>query len=135
MTIDELMTMIDDDLTLNHNNLQEKLYKIPNYHSKYLRLYFDYKNKLINAQRNLDNIFTSKYHYYAGIEKDCYEFTLDKKEIQFHILSDPEYSEQNNKVEKLKLLTECLDRTLKRIGYLGNDCKVIVDYQKYILGV
>lgn len=134
MTIDELMQTIDEDLTLNANNLQDKLYKIPNYHSKYLRMFFDYKSKLLTAQQKLQLCYKNKYHYYAGIEKDCYEFTLDKKEIEFHILSDEEYSDLNLKVEKYKLLVDCLDRTLKRVGYMANDVKSIINYLTYMQG-
>jgi len=135
MTIDELMQMIDEDLTLNATNLQDKLYKIPNYHSKYLRLFFDYKNKLLKHKQSLDLCYKSKYHYYAGIEKDCYEFTLDKKEIEFHILSDKEYSDLNLKVEQYKLIVQCLDLTLKRVQYLSNDCKNVISLLQYYQGV
>lgn len=135
MTIDELLTMIDEDLTINHSNLQDKIYKVPNYHSKYLRLYFQYKEKFLKENQKLDKMYRDKYHYYSGTSDNCYEFTLDKKEIQFHILSDDEYSEQNLKVEKLKLIVESLDRTLKRVMYLGNDIKSILSYINYLNGV
>jgi hypothetical protein len=135
MTIDELMQMIDDDLTLNQSNLQDKLYKIPNYHSKYLRLFFEYKNKLIKEEQKLNVVYRDLYHYYNGVSSECYEYTLDKKEVQFHLLADEKYIEQNLKVEKLKLLVSCLDMTIKKVNYMSQDVKSILGYLSYLNGV
>lgn len=128
MTLDELFEEIEQDLNLTYENLQEKLYKIPSYHSKYLKLFFQHKSKLNKYTEQLNKMYKDKYYYFTNE----YEYKLDNaKEINFHILSDDEYASLNTKVENQKLLVDCLDRTVKRVQYMGGDCKNIITYLGY----
>ena len=120
----ELMNQIKDDLTLNVSNINTKLYEIPSLHSKYLGLYFNTKSKLNKLERELASLFKQKYQYY----KDGDEL-LDKKEIQFHIMADEEYSLLNYKVRTAYDMVDILDRTVKKVNNLSFDVKNIIDYQ------
>lgn len=132
MSIDELFTEIENDLTITFDNFQEKSYKIPSYHSKYLKLYFDQKKLLNKTLESLNKLYKDKYYYYT----QEYEYKLDNaKEINFHIYSDEEYSKLNLKVENQKLLVDCLERTLRRVQFLAKDISNIQEQLKYMNGV
>jgi hypothetical protein len=132
MNLDELFKEIEQDLTISFENLHEKTYKIPNYHSKYLKLYFEQKRILNKCNEELGKLYKNKYYYYT----EQYEYKLDTtKEINFHIYSDEEYSKANLKTENQKLLVDCLERTLKRVQFLSKDVSNIQEQLKYMQGV
>lgn len=132
MKLDELFEEIKNDLELNVSNLGEKQYKIPNLHSKYLKLYFDQKKLLNTLNAKLSKLYKDKYYYYTH----DYDYKLEnQKEINFHIYSDEEYSTLNLKVDNQKLLVDCLERTLNRVQYMSKDVSNILDYLKYVNGV
>lgn len=132
MNLDDLFKEVEEDLTINFDNLQDKLYKVPNYHSKYLKMYFDQKKILNKCNEELNKLYKKKYYYYT----EQYEYKLDTvKEINFHVFSDEEYSKANLKTENQKLLVDCIERTLKRVQFMSKDVSNIMDYMKYVQGV
>lgn len=126
----DLMKMIEEDMKLTAENLEGKLYEIPAMYSKYLRYYFDFKTKLAKKQKELAEMYKAKWIKYK--EGDD---LLDKKEIQFHILADEEYSQLHYETQVLDDLVDVLDRTVKKANSLSFDVKNLVEYLKYMQGV
>ena len=129
MKIEALFDEIEEDMNITQMNIQDKLYEVPKLHGKYLRLYFKYKTALIKKQQELDLLYTDKYKKYKNGPE-----LLDKKEIQFYILSDKEYSELRFKITNLEHIVDILDRTVKKVNGLSFDCKNIVAYLQFISG-
>lgn len=130
MNKQELLQMIESDLTLTPNNLEDKLYLIPSLHSKYLGIYFEFKTKLSKKERELSVLYKDKY-----IElKTKSDELLDKKEIQFYILGDEEYSKLNYEVKLLTDYVDILDRTLKKVNQLSFDAKNILAHIQFLSG-
>jgi hypothetical protein len=130
MTKKELMQNIKDDLDINTNNIETKLYEIPGLHSKYLGLYFSTKTKLAKQQKDLAQLYKEKWILYR--EGDD---LLDKKEIIFHIMADDEYATLNMNVQIATDMVDILDRTVKRVGNLSFDMKNLVSFLEYQQGV
>jgi hypothetical protein len=122
--------MIEDDLYLDPTNLEKKLFQIPGLHGKYLGLYFNAKQKLNNLEKKLAVMYKTKYYEY----KDG-DLVLDKKEIQFNILGDKEYSDLNFTVNTVSDLVDILDRTVKKVNNMSFDVKNLVAYLEYLQGV
>jgi hypothetical protein len=123
MTKTELLKMIDDDLDITPENLEGKLYTIPALHSKYLRYFFDFKNKANKRRRELNALYKEKWIFYKEGED-----LLDKKELQFHILADEEYAKMHYETQVLDDLVDVLDRTVKRVNGLSFDVKNLIEY-------
>lgn len=126
----ELLEMIEKDLAITPQNLESKLYAIPGLHSKYLGIYFNTKTKLAKQEKELAALYKQKWVEYK--EGDD---LLDKKEIQFHILADDDYSKLHYQVQVAQDLVDVLDRTVKRVGNLSFDVKNLVAYLQYMQGV
>ena len=126
----ELLDGIKDDLEITPENVQDKLYKIPSLHSKYLGLYFNTKNKLNKKEKELAILFKTKYNMFKEGDE-----ILDKKEILFHVMADEEYANLNCEVQSITDLVDVLDRTVKKVNTLSFDVKNLIDYLQYISGV
>jgi hypothetical protein len=113
-------------------NIEKKLYKIPQLHSKYLKLYLKAKVKLSKLERELNDLYRKKYHYYSFE----YEERLESvKEIQFHILGDEEYSDVKQQLDNQDATVKTLEYAVKKTQQLTYDIKNIIEYTKYINGV
>lgn len=126
----ELLKMIENDFKLTHDNVESMMYAVPGLYSKYLRLYFEFKTQLSKKQKQLAEKYKSTWIKYK--EGDD---LLDKKEIQFHILADEEYSQLHYETQVLEDLVDVLDRTVKKANSLSFDVKNLVEYLKYMQGV
>lgn len=129
--MNDLMEEINNDLTVNHLNLSEKLFISPNLHSKYLSKYFKAKAKLNKLESELAKLYKERYHYYTF---EYHKKLESSKEITFHILGDDTYSQKELDCNNQKLVVDVLDRTLKKIMYLTQDIKTAIEYIKYLNG-
>ncbi len=127
----KLLDEIKNDLLIDESNLNKKLYLIPLLHSKYLKMYFEYKLKLNKKQKELNQLYKKKYYFY----KDGDRLLENQKEIQFNILADEDYSNLNLQVQNLSDLVDILDRTIKKVNNLSFDIKNLISYLTYINGV
>lgn len=128
----DIFEEIEDDLNINHTNLNSKIFEVPKLHSKYLKHFFREKKKMHKMEKELNQLYRIKYHYYAF----DYEHKLDNaREIQFHVLADEEYAEALRKFENQKTVVDMMDRTLKKVSQLSFDIRNTIEYLKYINGV
>jgi hypothetical protein len=132
MNIDTFLKEMEEDFRLTPENIQDKMYTVPNLHSKYLKIFFREKARYNKMDKELNKLYREKYYFYTTKYDKLLE---NQKEIQFHILSDEEYAELNQKVENQKVLVDCVDRTLKKVSQLTFDIKGIIEYTKYLQGV
>jgi len=130
MTKDELLDEIESDLTINQENLDQKLFSVSSLHAKYLRHFFNTKTILNRKQKEL-NIEYKKLYYKI---RDNSSEILNQKEIIFNILGDDDYAQLNFEVEVLIDLVDILDRTVKKVNNLSFDLKNIISWQQFQAG-
>lgn len=123
---EDLFEEIEKDLEINSVNLQEKLFKVPNLHTKYLRMFYSYQKIYLKKKKELNELYTTTYDKYKNGDE-----ILDKKEIQFYILSDEEYSELKYKVNQLENMIDVLEKTVKRVNNLSFDLRHIIEWVKF----
>lgn len=122
---------LDQDLTLNPDNLNEKLFKIPNLYSKYMRMLFEQRRVLIMLGKTKDRKYKELYHHYTYNVPD----SLTNKEIEFHILADPDYSDLLAKYKYQEGIVNDLDRAANKMEKLSFDVKNCIEWVKYLQGV
>lgn len=125
----DIFDELENDLNITEENLKEKLYKIPMIHCKWQKVFFNQKKKLIGKTKELSILYRKKYYEYKEGEN-----LLNLKEIDFHIISDPEYSELRSEVQKLELLVSTLESSIKKISQMTFDVKNIIEYLQFING-
>jgi hypothetical protein len=123
---EDLFEEIEKDLEINSVNLQEKLFKVPNLHTKYLRMFYNYQKIYLKKKKQLNELYTEIYDKYKNGDE-----ILDKKEIQFYVLSDKEYSDLKYKVNQLENMIDILEKTVKRVNNLSFDLKHIIEWVKF----
>ena len=131
MDFDEFIQMVEDDFNLEMHNLETKLLKIPNLHSKYLKFFYKEKGKLIELERELRELYRKKWYFY----KDEYEYKLELKHIEWHIESDEEYSPLLFKFNKQKQRVDFFESLVKKSNTLSFDIKNLIEYKKFLSGV
>ena len=60
MTIDEIMTMWENDSHIDDTDLDNESLKIPNLHQKYLNIYSKEKRKLSDFEDTLEGVVSTK---------------------------------------------------------------------------
>lgn len=118
---------IDTDLTLTADNIGDKLYKIPNLHSKYLRLYYQESLVLEKLEAKLARLYKKLFKYYTT-EVD---YIVKPAQANFFIFGDDKYSEAKFVVSKQKLQVDYLERTLKKVNNLSFDIKNLVEWSVF----
>lgn len=129
MKFEEFFKEIEDDLYLDSVNIQKKLFEIPQLHSKYLKRFYMYKKEYYKYKKELEQLYTKKYNLLKNGDE-----LLDKKEIQFMIVSDEEYSDLNYKIKQMENMIDILERTIKKVNNLSFDIKNIIDWVKFQAG-
>jgi hypothetical protein len=126
------MKAVEVDFDISYKNLNEKLYTIPQLHSKYLNLLLKEKTRLYSLKQNMDKLYKKKYYFY----RFEYDHTLDShKEIQFHVEADDEFSTLVKNVNAKKALVEYLESVVKKAHNIGFDIKNILQHLQYMQGV
>ena len=66
MTLDQLMEEWKKDAPVDSTELAIASLKIPELHSKYLKIYFEERRKLKGLEFQSKELFLKKYEYYNG---------------------------------------------------------------------
>lgn len=127
---DKLQKYIDEssvDFVWDADNINDKMYKMPIIHNKWLRYYYEERDSLIKAEKNLKSLYKEKFYYY----KDDYDHKLDVKQIAWHIETDNEYSTKLYRVNLRKEIIDFIEKIIRRINSFSFDVKNIIEYTKF----
>ena len=130
MDIDKFEKMVKDDFLINRENLNLKLYTIPNIHSKYLKYFYKISKNLINLETKLEKLYIETRSYY----QNEYDEVIKLNHLDFYINADDKYSKLNNKVKRKRLELKIIEETLKRCGVISFFIKNIIDYENFLVG-
>lgn len=129
--IDALKDKVKEDLTIDKTNLDKESGNIPyiyhNYLQKFSRISYEVKKK----QRELDEIWGKKYHYFLTE----HDLELKKYEIESFIKSDPEYINIKEKLDDYILIADYLEQVLKQINQKSFNIKNMIEWNKFQHGV
>ena len=129
--IEYYQVQADEDLKIEEEMLDLKVYQIPNLHSKWLRYLYNEVMFLTKIEKELLELFRKKYYFYMN----DFSYTVEKKHVEWHIESDDQYSKDLYKVNKQKHKVKFLEQMVRKINGLSFDIKNMVEWKKFISGV
>ena len=70
MTLEEIRSVIENDLKIDRFNLVDESARTPNLFSKYLNIYIEEKLKLRTYKRKYYTLYKQRREYYMGTAED-----------------------------------------------------------------
>lgn len=144
MTLDQLMEEWRKDSSIDQTELGRESLRIPELHSKYLKLYFEERRKAKSIELQSKELALAKYEYYNGKmsqeeldERGWEPFMkrLIKNEIEMYIESDKDIITSNVKLVNQKEKMGFLEDVIKHINQRNFIIKNAIDYLKFTNGI
>lgn len=144
MTLDQLIEEWRKDASIDFTELGIASLKIPELHSKYLKIFFEERRKLKGLEFQSKELFLKKYEYYNGrlseeeLESLGWEPFLKrlmKNEIDMYIDADKDIVEKNMRIVMQKEKLDFLEEVIKNINQRNFQIKNAIEWRKYTQGV
>lgn len=141
LTHEDLLSMWEQDASIDKSRLDDESVTIPNLHHKYLSLYMDLKAKKIAFTHKLEDMKKEKELYYSGqATSDVYKekpFDLKLKTkggIEKHVNTDPEVVKLMQRIEYMDVLIEGCHHILEQIKWRNQNIKNAISFIKFQSG-
>ena len=128
--ITKIEKMISDDFNVTRENLQSKVYSLPNLHSKYLKFFYKISEILIKLESKKDMLYIKKRNYFLNDHPEAIKPT----HVDFYINGDDEFASLKMKYAKRKLELKVIEEALKRCSTISFFCKNIIEYENFLVG-
>lgn len=144
MTLDQLMEEWRKDSAIDSTELGQASMKVPELHSKYLKVYFEERRKLKAHEFSSKDLFLKKYEYYNGkmSQEELDEMSwepfmkrLMKNEIDMYLESDKDIVQTNIRIVSQKEKLAFLEEVIKNINQRNFQIKNAIDWKKFTNGV
>lgn len=144
MTLDQICEEWRKDASIDSTELGTESLKIPQLHSKYMKIYFDERQRMKAFEFKNKETFLKKYEYYNGrmseeeLESSGWEpfvKKLMKNEIDMYLDSDKDIIEINMRIEAQKEKIHFLEEVLKNINQRNFQIKNAIEWQRFTNGV
>ena len=144
MTLDQIMDAWREDSTLDSTELGLESLKIPELHSKYLKIYFDERRKLKALEFQSKELSLKKYEYYNGkmsqeeldeLNWEPFMKRLMKNEVDMYLDSDKEIIQSNVRQTNQKEKIFFLEEVIKNINQRNFQIKNAIEWKKFTQGV
>lgn len=144
MTLDQLMEEWRKDASVDTTELGNESLKIPELHSKYLKLYFEERRKLKALEFQSKDLSLKKYEYYNGrmsqeeldeLNWNPFVKKLMKNEIDMYLDSDKDIITNNIRIVNQKEKISFVEEVLKNINQRNFQIKNAIDWRKFTQGV
>lgn len=144
MTLDQMMEEWRKDASIDTTELGNESTKIPELHSKYLKIYFDERRKLKAMEFQSKDLYLKKYEYYNGkmsqdeldeLNWEPFVKRLMKNEIDLYLESDKDIITGNIKVVNQKEKLNFLEEVLKNINQRNFQIKNAIEWKKFTNGL
>ena len=144
MTLDQMMEEWRKDSSIDTTELGNESLKIPELHSKYLKIYFDERRKLKALEFQSKDLFLKKYEYYNGkmsqeeldeLEWEPFVKRLMKNEVDLYLQSDKDIITGNIKVVNQQEKLNFLEEVLKNINQRNFQIKNAIEWKKFTNGL
>jgi hypothetical protein len=144
MTLDQIMDAWREDSTVDSTELGLESLKIPELHSKYLKIYFDERRKLKALEFQSKELGLKKYEYYNGkmsqeeldkLNWEPFMKRLMKNEVDMYLDSDKEIIQSNVRQTNQKEKIFFLEEVIKNINQRNFQIKNAIEWKKFTQGV
>lgn len=144
MTLDQISEEWRKDAAIDSTELGAESLKIPQLHSKYMKIYFDERQKLKAYEFKSRETFLKKYEYFNGrmsreeLEEAGWEpfvKKLMKHEIDMYIDSDKDIINIKMRMEAQKEKIDFLEEVLKNLNQRNYQIRNAIEWQRFTNGV
>ncbi len=144
MTLDQLIEAWRQDAPIDTTELGVASMKVPELHSKYLKLYFEERRKLKSIEFQSKELSLKKYEYYNGklsqeeldeLNWEPFMKRLMKNEIDMYLESDKDIIQSSVKIVNQKEKLALLEEVIKNINQRNFQIKNAIDWKKFTNGV
>jgi hypothetical protein len=144
MTLEQLMEEWRKDSAIDSTELGLASMKVPELHSKYLKIYFEERRKLKAHEFSSKELFLKKYEYYNGkmsqeeldeMNWEPFMKRLMKNEIDMYLESDKDIVQTNIRIVNQKEKLAFLEEVIKNINQRNFQIKNAIDWKKFTNGV
>ena len=144
MTLDQMMEEWRLDATVDSTELGIASLKIPELHSKFLKIYFDERRKLKALEFQSKDLSLKKYEYYNGklsqeeldeLNWEPFVKRLMKNEVDMYLDSDKDIIQNNVRIINQKEKLAFLEEVLKNVNQRNFQIKNAIEWKKFTQGV
>lgn len=144
MTLDQLMDEWRKDSPVDSTELAVESLRIPELHSKYLKIYFEERRKLKALEFQTKELFLKKYEYYNGklsmeeldeLNWEPFQKRLMKNEIEMYLNSDKEIIQNNIRIVNQQEKLDFLQEVIKNLNQRNFQIKNAIEWRKFTQGV
>ena len=144
MTLDQIMEEWRLDATVDSTEVGIASLKIPELHSKYLKIYFDERRKLKALEFQSKDLSLKKYEYYNGklsqeeldeLNWEPFAKRLMKNEVDMYLDSDKDIINNNVRIITQKEKLAFLEEVLKNVNQRNFQIKNAIEWKKFTQGV
>jgi hypothetical protein len=144
MKLEEISQEWIKDSKIDTTELDIESIKIPQLHSKYLKVYFEERRKLKALEFQSKELFLNKYEYYHGrlsdeelqqLNWEPFMKRLMKNEVDLYLESDKDIIQTNMRIVNQKEKLDMLEEILKNLNQRNFQIKNAIDWKKFTQGV
>jgi hypothetical protein len=144
MKLEEISQEWVNDSKIDTTELDIESIKIPQLHSKYLKIYFEERRKLKALEFQSKELFLNKYEYYHGrlsdeelqqLNWEPFMKRLMKNEVDLYLESDKDIIQTNMRIVNQKEKLDMLEEILKNLNQRNFQIKNAIDWKKFTQGV
>lgn len=144
MKLEEISQEWVKDSKIDTTELDIESIKIPQLHSKYLKIYFEERRKLKALEFQSKELFLNKYEYYHGrlsdeelqqLNWEPFMKRLMKNEVDLYLESDKDIIQTNMRIVNQKEKLDMLEEILKNLNQRNFQIKNAIDWKKFTQGV
>lgn len=143
MTLDQILEEWRKDAEIDSTELGEESIKIPQLHSKYMKIYFEERRKLKVYEFEIKDISLKKHEYYNGrmsqdeldeLEWMPFQKRLLKHEIEMYIESDKDIIKHHVKIANQKEKMQLLEEIVKNLNQRNFQIKNAIEWARFTNG-
>lgn len=143
MTLDQILDEWNKDSTIDSTELGVESIKIPELHSKYMRIYFGERQRLRGYEYQLKEIYLRKYEYYNGrmSQEELEQYSLEpfvkrlmKNEIDHYIDADKDINTVKMKITAQNEKVDLLEDIVKNLNQRNFQIKNAIEWAKFTNG-
>ena len=141
MTFEEIQAMWEQDSKIDPVELDTAALSIPTLHSKYLKIFSDYKFKRKLAVLDLKQLNRRKFEYYAGrgsaedYKEEPFDLKVLKSDLPMYIESDSQVKELQMKIDMYDIIIEYLESVIRMINNRSYQIKNAIEWKSFIEGI
>lgn len=140
MKLSEIQEMVDVDLKIDTTQLTNESVNTPLLFNKYYAILLNQHELLKRAEAKLNKVYKEKYDYYTGQAPDeeyvrkPFNRKVLKSDVDSYILTDDEYIQYDELVNKQRHKTKYVEEVIKQINQRTYHIKSIIESEKFKAG-